>query len=209
MSKDDIYQIRMVSTRRLLMIWLFYWSSASSLVQGFDLSRTLTRETQNFYLNSKGRSSLMPLESGDPNIATRSTASSLSRNEIDENLLQQLENCETGTSARRLLEKALNIDKDNDTNERPLFDSIQITAGLSDKTISDGDLAIQTKVRNKKYGIFDLIDMNGDRDADRISAAVFGVFLASSLSAIAVNENLPGPEILRFTVVWLLSFAPL
>ena len=79
----------------------------------------------------------------------------------------------------------------------------------SDRGISDGDLAIQTKVRNKKYGIFDLIDLNGNRDADRASASVLGVFLASSFTAIAANENLPGPEIVRFVVVWILSFTPL
>jgi hypothetical protein len=37
---------------------------------------------------------------------------------------------------------------------------------------------------------------------------VLGIFLASSLSAIVANENLPGPEIIRFLVVWVLSFTP-
>jgi hypothetical protein len=57
--------------------------------------------------------------------------------------------------------------------------------------------------------VFDVIDLNGDKDADRASAGVLGVFIGSSLSAIVANQNLPGPEILRFVVVWLFSFAPL
>ena len=193
------------------MLWLLNWNFPVRVVYGFDLSKTPARTNRNFALDaSRGRtSSSTSLESGDPNnvVATRPTTTT--KPGIDENLLRQLNSCETGTSARRVLEKALSLDNVGESTERPLFGSIQVPAGLSDKIISDGDLAIQTKVRNKKYGIFDLVDTNGDRDADRIAAAVFGVFVGSSLSAIAVNENLPGPEILRFTIVWLLSFAPL
>ena len=122
--------------------------------------------------------------------------------ELDVKLLNQLENCGSGTAARRLLQRAL-------PNEGALFGSVSIPPGASDRSISDGDLAIQTKIRNKKYGVFELIDLNGDRDADRASAGVLSVFLASSFSAIAANENMPGPEILRFCVVWVLSFTPL
>jgi hypothetical protein len=139
--------------------------------------------------------------------------------QIDEKLLKQLETCTTGTSARRVLERAIGSGvelpdtlSDDSTVRRArasLFSSVTIPPGASDRSISDGDLAIQTKIRNKKYDVFDLIDTNGDRDADRASAAVLGVFLASTLSAIVANENLPGPEILRFVVVWILSFAPL
>jgi hypothetical protein len=209
----------MSSAKSIFILWLLNnWNLSIIVVDAFDLSKTLAQRKRNFYLDGRdrGRASSISLKSGDPNVAastrpTAKTTSSKSKNRIDENLLLQLDSCETGTSARRLLEKALFLDDEvsDSTAERPLFGSIRITAGISDKTISDGDLAIQTKVRNKKYGLFELIDTNGDRDADRISAAVFGVFLASSLSAIVVNENLPGPEILRFTVVWLLSFAPL
>lgn len=122
--------------------------------------------------------------------------------ELDLELLQRLDQCDSGTAARRIMERAIG------TGETALYGSISIPPGASDRGISDGDLAIQTKIRNKKYGIFDLIDLNGDRDADRASAGVLGVFLASSFSALAANENLPGPEILRFTVVWILSFTP-
>lgn len=193
----------MNSFKRFLVVflWLLDWNRLA--VNGFDLSKTSIRTKPNFGHVGKVRTNSVRLASGDPNVATRPRAQS-----IDDNLLSQLDDCTTGTSARRLLEQALSIDEP-ETTKPPLFGSIQITPGISDKTISDGDLAIQTKVRNKKYGIFELVDTNGDRDADRIAAAVFGVFVGSSLSAIAVNENLPGPEILRFTIVWLLSFAPL
>jgi hypothetical protein len=123
--------------------------------------------------------------------------------ELDLKSLKQLDNCNSGIVARRILEQATT------TSEFSLYNSISIPPGASDRGISDGDLAIQTKIRNKKYGIMDLIDLNGDRDADRASAGVLGVFLASSFSAIAANENLPGPEIVRFVVVWILSFTPL
>lgn len=195
--------------KRLIILLGLNLSLRFCVIYGFDLSETSAQPKPNFYLGSRGRASLIPLESGDPIVARRPTVKSASKTRIDENLLLELENCETGTAAFRVMEKALFLNEVDDTVERPLFGSIRVTAGSSDKPISDGDLAIQTRVRNKKYGIFDLIDRNGDRDADRISAAVFGVFMASSLSAIAVNENLPGPEILRFTIVWILSFAPL
>ena len=121
--------------------------------------------------------------------------------QLDTKLLKQLDRCETGTAARSVLDQALG-------GSGALYGSISIPPGASDRGISDGDLAIQTKVRNKKFGIFELIDLNGDRDADRASAGVLGVFLASSLSAIVANENLPGPEIFRFLVVWVFSFTP-
>ena len=188
-----------------LLLWLIDWSFL--VVDGFDLSTSRTKHS--FSLDRNGRaSSRLQLSRGSNTVATLPREAQSTETRIDENLLRQLDSCTTGTSAFRLLEKAV-LNQDDENAKKPLFGSIQITPGISDKTISDGDLAIQTKVRNKKYGIFELIDTNGDRDADRIAAAVFGVFVGSSLSAIAVNENLPGPEILRFTIVWLLSFAPL
>eukprot|EP00980_Cylindrotheca_fusiformis_P028215 scaffold22586_cov138-Cylindrotheca_fusiformis.AAC.35 len=120
---------------------------------------------------------------------------------IDTDLLRKIDKCESGNEAKLLLNEVI--------GDAGLYGSTSIPVGASERGISDGDLAIQTKIRNKKYGVFDVIDLNGDRDADRASAGVLGVFLASSFSAIAANENLPGPEILRFVVVWILSFAPL
>jgi hypothetical protein len=135
--------------------------------------------------------------------ASRETKSETSRDtkQADLRVLKALENCRSGTAARRVLKQAFD-------GTDALYNSVFIPVGASDRGISDGDLAIQTKIRNKKYGVFDLIDLNGDRDADRASAGVLSVFVASSLSALVANENLPGPEIIRFLVVWIFSFAP-
>ena len=126
-------------------------------------------------------------------------------------LKRDLERCVSGTQARRVMEEQIvkPLAGGDENGRGALYGSVVIPPDASDRGISDGDLAIQTKIRNKKYGIFDLIDMNGDKDADRASASVLSVFLASTFSAIAINENLPGPEIIRFIFVWLLSFAPL
>lgn len=122
---------------------------------------------------------------------------------IDKQVLKELDSCQSGTRARRILEQALNTEK------APLYGSISIPPGASDRGLSDGDLAIQTKIRNNKYSIMELIELNGDKDADRASLAVLSIFIASTASALVANQNMPGPEILRFVVVWAFSFAPL
>lgn len=120
---------------------------------------------------------------------------------IDKLKLSRLEECKTGTAARRLLSDIFDDIPD------ALYCSVSIPRGASDKSISDAELAIQTKT-NSKYSVMDVIELNGDRDADRASLALLCLFTASSLSAIAAQQNLPGPDIIRFTVVWLLSFSP-
>lgn len=116
--------------------------------------------------------------------------------------LYDLNKCESGSAARQALESAL--DKENS-----LYNSVNIIPGASEKGISDADLAIQTKIRNNRYSIMELIELNGDKDADRSSLALLGIMVASTTSALVANQNLPGPEILRFVVVWFFSFAPL
>lgn len=116
--------------------------------------------------------------------------------------LQFLSNCASGTQARRILENELGRDD-------ALYKSVSIPPGASSKAISDGDLAIQTRLVNKKYKIMELIVLSGDRDADRASLGVVSVFVSSTLAAFAANQNLPGPEIIRFLVVWVFCFAPL
>ena len=134
-----------------------------------------------------------------PNVSSPKTASS----NIDLEALSQLNKCKSATTAKRILSNAF------ETKENALFQSISIPKGASDLSISDADLAIQTNIRNAKYSVMELIELNGDKDADRASLALFCLFTASSLSAIAAQQSLPGPEIIRFAVVWLLSFAPL
>jgi len=120
---------------------------------------------------------------------------------IDIESLYELNECESGTEARDLLETIL--------SENSVYDSLDIIPGFSAKGLPDAELALQTKIRNNRNGILDLIELNGNKDADRAALALFGVFIASVGSALVVNENLPGPEIVRFIIVWLLSFAPL
>ena len=106
--------------------------------------------------------------------------------------------------SRKLLAKEL-----SDRPQSSLYKSISIPPGASSRGISDGDLAIQTRLVNKKYNIMELIELSGNRDADRVSLAVLCIMVASTASALVANQNLPGPEILRFIVVWAFSFAPL
>lgn len=116
--------------------------------------------------------------------------------------LQKLNQCKSGTEACNILNSALNF-------EESLYNSLNILPGVSEKGISDADLAIQTKIRNNRYSILELIDLNGDKDADRSALALICIMAASMGSALVLNESLPGPEILRFLVVWILSFTPL
>ena len=130
---------------------------------------------------------------------------------IDEDVLNELTKCVSGTAARKILEKALlsNTNGDGDDNSGRLYGSLFIPRGASERSLSDADLAIQTGIRNSKYSVMELIELSGDRDADRASLALLCVTVGSMFSALAANQNLPGPDIFRFVVVWLLSFAPL
>ena len=189
-SSRSISSVGMSTSRSQTCVLLFIWILGIKAFNSFPLI-SQCRHRGSFVSSSRHALTKQRTQEQEYEAQTK----------MDKNILKQVEKCETGTAARRVLEQALGADS--------LYGSISIPPGASDRGISDGDLAIQTKVRNKKFGIFELIDLNGDRDADRASAGVLGVFLASSLSAIVANENLPGPEILRFLVVWVLSFTPL
>jgi len=125
-------------------------------------------------------------------------------------LNRKLEQCLSADAADAVLQDALIVSSsDADSDKRVRYGSVVIPRGASDRGISDGDLAIQTRIRNSKYSIMDLIELNGDRDADRASLALLSLMIGSTATALAANQNLPGPEILRFAVVWIFSFAPL
>uniref|UniRef100_A0A7S3PXS1 Peptidase M41 domain-containing protein n=1 Tax=Chaetoceros debilis TaxID=122233 RepID=A0A7S3PXS1_9STRA len=126
---------------------------------------------------------------------------------INRQALAQLNKCNSGTAARNILSKTFKVEEGSESEF--MYKSISIPTGASSLSMSDVDLAIQTNIRNAKYSVMELIELNGDKDADRASLAVLCLFLASSSSAIAAQQSLPGPEILRFVVVWFLSFAPL
>ncbi len=127
---------------------------------------------------------------------------------------KQLGKCKSGTAARQILAETLlspsnNDDKDNNNSKDPLYNSITIPRGASILSMSDAELAIQTNIRNNKYSIMELIELNGDKDADRASLALLAIFVGSTTSAITTQQNLPGPEIIRFALSWMFSFAPL
>jgi hypothetical protein len=122
---------------------------------------------------------------------------------------EKLQKCQTARQAKNVLREELGKKKEKNCS---LYGSISIPPGASVREISDADLAIQTRLTNKKYKIKDLIELNGNRDSDRASLAVLCLTIACSTSAITANQSLGGlgvPEILRFVIVWLLSFAPL
>jgi hypothetical protein len=140
---------------------------------------------------------------------TTNSTRSLDAKSLDD----KLSRCKTARQANNVLREELGKVNKNRTS-KSLYGSISIPLGASVKGISDADLAIQTRLTNKKYKIQDLIELNGNRDADRASLAVLCLTVACTTSAISANQSLGGmgsgvPEILRFVIVWLLSFAPL
>jgi hypothetical protein len=149
--------------------------------------------------------------------STASTSSSIFKDEKERQQIQslldkQLSNCKSGTAARKVLNESLLPSDDNmntNMNMNTLYNSLTIPRGASIRSISDAELAIQTNIRNNKYKIMELIELNGDKDADRASLALLTIFIGSTISAIVTQNNLPGPEIIRFVLSWILSFLPL
>ena len=119
--------------------------------------------------------------------------------------LQRLNQVTSAAQARQLLQQA------TQDNPNRLFASIQIPTGASSRGISDGDLAIQTRLVNKQYTMEELCfdSVSGQRDANRASWAVVCIMTASISSTILVQSVTIGPEILRFLLAWCASFAPL
>ena len=148
-----------------------------------------------------------------------STPATNAEEPVSEELLDRsLRNCQSSRQARQVIKNALSTKGGSDSDEQAcknprsqkvLFDSVSIPPGAAARGVSDGDLAIQARLVNSKYKLMELVELTGDRDADRASLAILCLTVGSSLSAIAVNQSLPGPEIIRFLIVWLLSFAPL
>ncbi|KAL7567538.1 hypothetical protein ACA910_000144 [Epithemia clementina (nom. ined.)] len=144
------------------------------------------------------------------NVATRSCNVAEAAPITPEGLEKTLRSCTTARQAKHALQTVLNNRSSEENDSRTcLFGSIMPPPDASTRVISDGDLAIQTRMANKKYNIMDLIELSGDRDSDRASLSLLCLTVASTMSAIVANQNLPGPEIIRFLVVWVLCFAPL
>jgi len=132
------------------------------------------------------------------NIQASTLTNNNERSPLSVDDFRSLNRCKTGVEAQNVFANLDNLSR---------FNSIYIPRGATEVSISDGDLAVQTGIRGRP--ISELVETNGNREADRASLFLFCVFVASSTSSIVVNNNLPGPEILRFVIVWLLSFAPL
>jgi len=132
------------------------------------------------------------------NIQASTLTNNRERSPLSVDDFRSLNRCKTGVEAQNVFANLDNLSR---------FNSIYIPRGATEVSISDGDLAVQTGIRGRP--ISELVETNGNREADRASLFLFCVFVASSTSSIVVNNNLPGPEILRFVIVWLLSFAPL
>jgi hypothetical protein len=119
-------------------------------------------------------------------------------------LTERLNHCTSGTQARNALQQVAPTLR--------YYQSVVIPAGAATRDLSDGDLAIQTRTTASRYGILDLIDVSGNREADRFSIGIGATLLVSSALAIAINQSpllLMGPDILRFLLVWVLVFLPL
>lgn len=142
---------------------------------------------------------------------------------IDEKALANLAFCDTETCARKVLNEALTLRSastakatidttiitTSTSSAIPLFNSVQIPPGATDRPISDADLALQTGIRGTKFKVTELIETSGDRDVDRASIFLLCLMVATSASAIVVNQFQGIPEIIRFLLVWVLSFTPL
>jgi len=152
---------------------------------------------------------------------TLSTPTTLKKLSVSvEELERKLSKCKSGTAARKVLSDAF-LQPETETktsisssmsssslSSSSLYKSISIPREASKLTISDAQLAIQTNIRNNKYSIMELIELNGDKDADRASLAIVAIFIGSTLSAITTQNSLPGPEIIRFLLSWIFSFLP-
>ena len=135
---------------------------------------------------------------------------------IDKDVLSRLDSCSSRSRANKILNQALSIEDTNESNR--LYNSVTVPPNASTRSISDAELALQTRTIQSKYKIYELIEQNGDRDVDRASLAVLCTFLAGATSAILAQQtsdiNLFGtlihiPDVLRFVLVWMLSFSPL
>ena len=76
---------------------------------------------------------------------------------------------------------------------------------VGSRRVSPAEVRLVTRIDGD---ISEKLGIRGDRDVDRLGAALLGVVVASMLSSVAALEFLPGPGLFRFCVVWLLAFTP-
>lgn len=95
---------------------------------------------------------------------------------IDRSNLKSINSSRSATEATRILDESVRADG-------RLFGSVSIPTGASVRGLSDVELAIQTRLTNKRVKITDLVDLSGNRDADRASVSVLAVFISSTIAA--------------------------
>jgi len=133
--------------------------------------------------------------------------------------LSGLERCKSGAQARNLLNNVL---LRNNDGKNALYGSLTIPQGASSVTLRDGDLAVQTGIRledgissseSSALGIPSrLVELNGQRDMDRVSAFLVLAFVPPLAAATGLDYFLlpaGSPEILRWILNWALAFSPL
>lgn len=185
----------MPKVAKSIVILIFSLSHADGFIYTITTQRSCDRLPQAAWQRRmRLNDSVAPVETLEKNTKTK---------KIHVNSLNLLDKCTSTSQAQRVLENEL-LGNEGEA----LYKSITIPPGASAKGISDGDLAIQTRLANKKYKITELIELNGNRDIDRASAWVFGITVSSIISSLSLNQNLPGPDIIRFLLVWIVTFAP-
>ena len=91
------------------------------------------------------------------NKLSKKMESSRTKSIIDLEKLRQLDSCQTGSAARRILEDAIPTDinssgissSSGSGSSGRRYESVQIPVGASDLKVSDADLTIQSGMRNK------------------------------------------------------------
>ena len=192
------------------------WSLLHRPIQAFT---TLPPHNRKLHLANRRRVAAQILQfSNSP--STRDTTTTIIEKEANNNirwneLEKKLQRCTSGTQARNVLEQVLLLPNDQhqqqQQQQKRYYKSIRIPTGASPKGLSDGDLAIQTRLINTKFKIMDVIDLVGDNDSDRASISIGLTFMISTTLALLINQSpifVMGPDILRFILVWIFVFAP-
>jgi hypothetical protein len=131
----------------------------------------------------------------------------------------ELDECQSRSQAERVIDRALrdhqqqwyiHEEKQQQQQYVPLFRSVRVPVNAAIRGISDGDLAIQTRTIQARYGIHELIDVSGDDDRRRIITALILVSILSSAAAMVANQALVMfvPDIVRWLIVFVSTFAP-
>ena len=191
-----------------------YKSSTQRAKNNRSSSHTNVRNDRMYEKKNGNTVSLIRLQVATSETENESLINNGAEKNIDKKILSELNTCTSGSRARQILNQALfKSSQSNNDDDKLLYNSISIPAQASSKFLSDADLAIQTKIRNKEKSVLELIETNGDADADRASLFLFGLMIASPITGIQIqqysNQMIFVPDIIRFLLVWIFAFLPL